>query len=80
MERRWAGNSHPAQMKAVFKFMAGEHIGRVESPGAGITSPAHFSPPAKAKTPASQSLQLKDDTAKFLHSLLIRPERWGINE
>jgi hypothetical protein len=52
----------------------------VESAGAGITSPAKYSPPAPAKTAASQSTKSKDDTAKFLHSLLIRPERWGINE
>lgn len=67
-------------MKAVFKFMAGEHIERGASSGAGITSPSVVSTPAPSKPPASQKSPLKDDTAKFLHSLLIRPERWGINE
>ncbi len=80
MKRRWAGNSHPAQMKAIFKFMSGEHIGHLESSGAGITSPSNFSTPATSKANASKPVQAKDDTAKFLHSLLIRPERWGINE
>jgi hypothetical protein len=67
-------------MKAVFKFMAGEHIGRMESPGAGLASGPNFSTPAPAKVTASKKNPVEDDTAKFLHSLLIRPERWGINE
>lgn len=67
-------------MKAIFKFMAGEQIERMESPGAGLTSRPNFSRPALAKAATSKKIPAKDDTAKFLHSLLIRPERWGINE
>ncbi len=66
------------KMNARFNFMAVEPAGRIESQGSGIVD---FAGPAEAaKSPARRQASADDATARFIQSILFRPERWGINE